>query len=36
VSGVGDEVLVGMRRLAGHELWIAVNPDGSVEITAIP
>jgi hypothetical protein len=33
---VGDEVLLGMRLLAGHELRIAVVPGGSVEITPLP
>lgn len=36
VSAVGDEALVGMRLLAGHELRIAVTPGGIVEITPIP
>ncbi len=36
VSGVGDEVLLGMRLLAGHELRIAVVPGGVVEITPLP
>jgi len=36
VSAVGDEALVGMRLLAGHELWIAVVPGGVVEITPLP
>jgi clan AA aspartic protease len=36
VSGVGDEVLLGIRLLAGHELQIAVVPGGSVEITPLP
>lgn len=36
VSGVGDEALVGMRLLAGHELHIAVVPGGPVEITPRP
>jgi hypothetical protein len=33
---VGDEALVGMRLLAGHELRIAVVPGGAVEIAALP
>src|SRR5437764_998296 len=36
VSAVGDEVLVGMRLLAGHELRVAVVPGGSVEISPLP
>jgi clan AA aspartic protease len=36
VSVVGQEVLLGMRLLAGHELRIAVVPGGGVEITALP
>jgi clan AA aspartic protease len=36
VSAVGDEVLMGMRLLAGHELRIAVVPGGAVEITPLP
>ncbi len=36
VSGLGDEVLLGMRLLAGHELRIAVVPGGVVEITPLP
>ena len=36
VSAVGDEVLLGMRLLAGHELRIAVVPGGVVEITPLP
>lgn len=36
VSAIGDEALVGMRLLAGHELRIAVVPGGAVEITPLP
>jgi len=36
VSAIGDEVLVGMRLLAGHELRVAVVPGGPVEISPIP
>jgi clan AA aspartic protease len=36
VSGVGDEVLLGMRLLAGHQLRIAVVPGGVVEISPLP
>lgn len=36
VSAVGDEVLLGMRLLADHELRIAVVPGGVVEITPLP
>jgi clan AA aspartic protease len=36
VSAVGDEILLGMRLLAGHELRIAVVPGGVVEITPLP
>ena len=36
VSAVGDEVLVGMRLLAGHELRVAVVPGGPVEIRPHP
>ena len=35
-SAVGNEALVGMRLLAGHELRIAVVPGGAVEITPLP
>ncbi len=30
VSGLGDEVLMGMRLLAGHDLRVAVEPGGTV------
>jgi clan AA aspartic protease len=33
---VGDEALLGMELLSGHELRIAVVPGGSVEITRLP
>jgi clan AA aspartic protease len=36
VSAVGDEVLVGMRLLAGHEVRVAVVPGGPVDICPIP
>jgi predicted aspartyl protease len=36
VSAVGDEVLVGMRLLAGNELRVAVVPGGPVEISPRP
>lgn len=36
VSAVGDEVLIGMRLLAGYELRIAVIPGGAVKIAALP
>jgi len=36
VSAVGDEVLVGMRLLAGYELRVAVVPGGPVEISPHP
>jgi clan AA aspartic protease len=36
VSAVGNEALVGMRLLAGHELRIAVVPGGVVEINPLP
>ena len=36
VAALGDEALVGMRLLAGHELRIAVVPGGAVEITPLP
>jgi clan AA aspartic protease len=36
VSAVGDEVLLGMRLLARHELRIEVAPGGVVEITPLP
>lgn len=35
VSALGDEVLVGMRLLAGHELRIQVALGGAVEVTAL-
>ena len=31
-----DEVLVGMRLLAGHELRIEVRPGGDVEVRPLP
>jgi predicted aspartyl protease len=36
VWAVGDEVLLGMRLLAGHELRMAVVSDGAVEINPLP
>jgi clan AA aspartic protease len=33
---VGAEVLLGMRLLAGHHLWLEALPGGVVDITAIP
>jgi clan AA aspartic protease len=36
VSAIGDEPLVGMRLLAGHELRIAVESGGFVEIRPLP
>lgn len=36
VSALGDEVLVGMRLLAGHELRVQVAPGGTVEVAALP
>ncbi len=36
VSAIGDEALVGMRLLAGHELRIEVVQGGVVEITPLP
>lgn len=36
VSAVGNEVLVGMKLLADHELRVAVIPGGTVEITPLP
>lgn len=36
VSVVGNEVLLGMRMLADHELRIAVVPGAVVEITPLP
>jgi clan AA aspartic protease len=36
VLGAGDEVLLGMRLMAGHELRIAVVPGGAVEIRPSP
>jgi clan AA aspartic protease len=36
VSGIGGEVLVGMRLLAGHALQVAVVPGGAVEIEPLP
>jgi predicted aspartyl protease len=36
VWATGNEALVGMRLLAGHELRIAVVPSGAVEITPLP
>lgn len=35
VSAVGNEVLLGMRLLEGHELRIAVVPEGVVEIAPL-
>ena len=36
VSAVSDEVLLGMRLLANHELRIVVVPGGAVQITPLP
>ncbi len=36
VSAVGNEVLLGMRLLAGHQLRIDVEPSGVVEINPLP
>lgn len=36
VLSVGDEMLLGMRLLSGHELRIAVEAGGPVEITSLP
>ncbi len=36
VSAVGNESLLGMRLLAGHELTILVVPGGLVEIVPLP
>lgn len=36
VSAVGNEALVGMRLLAGHELRVEVLPGGAVEIVPLP
>jgi predicted aspartyl protease len=36
VSAVGDEELVGMRLLSGHQLRVEVVPGGVVEITPLP
>ncbi len=36
VAAVGDEALVGMRLLAGHELRVVVVPGGVVEISPLP
>lgn len=36
VYRVGDEVLLGMGLLAGHELKVAVQAGGAVEVTPLP
>ena len=36
VSAIGDESLIGMRLLAGHELRIEVIPNGVVAIAPLP
>lgn len=36
VSGVGDEVLLGMRLLSGHKLVMSVANGGLVEIAPLP
>ena len=36
VSAIGDEPLLGMRLLAGHELRIEVKPNGLVQIVPLP
>lgn len=36
VSAIGDEALVGVRLLAGHELRMEVVPGGIVEINPLP
>ena len=35
VAAVGNEVLLGMRMMLGHELRVAVVPGGAVEITPL-
>jgi len=35
VSAVGSEVLLGMRLLAGHQLYVEVVPGGIIEVTSI-
>ena len=35
-SALGDEALLGMRLLAGHQLRMDVDPGGIVEISALP
>lgn len=36
VSAVGNEILVGMRLLAGHKLCMEIVPGGAVEINPLP
>jgi clan AA aspartic protease len=36
VAAVGNEALLGMRLLAGHELKVEVTPGGTVEISRLP
>lgn len=36
VVAVGDEALIGMRLLAGHEVRIEVVPGGLVEVASLP
>ncbi|MBX9581277.1 MAG: hypothetical protein K2X87_13290 [Gemmataceae bacterium] len=36
VSAFGDDVLVGMGLLAGHELRVEVKPGGAVEVRPLP
>lgn len=36
VSALGDEVLVGMKLLAGYQLRVEIVPAGAVEVTELP
>lgn len=36
VTAMGDEALVGMKLLAGHELRVEVTPGGAVEVRPLP
>ncbi len=36
ISTVGNEVLLGMRLLAGHDLRVSVEPGGVIEIAPLP
>lgn len=36
IAVMGNEALVGMKFLAGHGLWVEVEPGGAVEVRPLP